>query len=263
MEVDRRPARASALVEEGGGQAARAAASPGISHGHQGALAPERRRARRGLRLAPHRGAPFGQYGLSRAKGADEIPRGKLGARLAEAAEAYAADRYHDALKLLRGIVAQVPGSAAVRELLGLTYYRMGRWRLAVRELEASHELSGGYEQFPVIADCYRAMGRYEEADAVWLELRRVSPGAEVVAEGRIVAAGALADRGDIAGAVRLLEPSLRRSKPAQHDLRQWYALADLYERAGDVPRAREVFSRVYAADPAAYDAGERLAALA
>src|SRR5579875_366093 len=157
VEVDRRPARASALVEEGGGQAARAAASPGISHGHQGALAPERRRARRGLRLAPHRGAPFGQYGLSRAKGADEIPRGKLGARLAEAAEAYAADRYHDALKLLRGIVAQVPGSAAVRELLGLTYYRMGRWRLAVRELEASHELSGGYEQFPVIADCYRA----------------------------------------------------------------------------------------------------------
>jgi Tetratricopeptide repeat len=27
--------------------------------------------------------------------------------------------------------------------------------------------------------------------------------------------------------------------------LRLWYALADLYERAGDVPRARELFTRV------------------
>lgn len=193
---------------------------------------------------------------------AADVPKGKLGARLAEAAEAYSSDRYHDALWLLRRVVALCPASAAVRELLGLTYYRLGRWKLALRELAAHRELSGSYDQYPVIADCYRALGRYEEAEAIWLELRRASPSAEVVAEGRLVAAGALADQGDIAGAVKLLEPSLRKPKPKLHDLRQWYMLAELYERAGDLPRAREVFARVYAADPDAYDVSERLAAL-
>lgn len=194
--------------------------------------------------------------------GADALPKGPLGAKLSEAASTYAADRYEDALRLLRRLAAQVPGSAAVRELLGLTYYRLGRWRLAVRELELHHELSGSYDQYPVIADCYRAMRRYEDAEAVWIELRRVSPSAEVVAEGRLVEAGSLADRGDLTGAVHLLERSVRRAKPRPYDLRQWYALADLYERAGDVPRARELFGKLAAADPGAYDVSLRLAAL-
>ena len=185
-----------------------------------------------------------------------------MAARLSEAAEAYAADRYQDALRFLRELVVRAPGSASVRELLGLTYYRLGRWRLAIRELQVHHELSGSYDQYPVIADCYRALQRYDDVEAVWLELRQASPSSEVVAEGRLVAAGAMADRGDLSGAFRLLEPSLRRTKPRQHDLRQWYALADLYEQAGELPRARELFARVASADPGAYDVSQRLAAL-
>ena len=201
--------------------------------------------------------------GRTRARGvADELPR-LIAARLGEAAEAYAADRYQDALRLLRNLVLRSPGSASVRELLGLTYYRLGRWRLAIRELLVHHEISGSYDQYPVIADCYRALHRYDDVEAVWLELREASPSGEVVAEGRLVAAGALADRGDFGGAFRLLEPSLRRTKPRQHDLRQWYALADLYEQAGELPRARDLFARVASADPGAYDVSQRLAALA
>lgn len=181
---------------------------------------------------------------------------------LAEAAEAYAADRYQDALRLLRKLILRAPGSGPARELLGLTYYRLGRWPLAVRELEEHREISGSYDQLPVIADCYRAMKRYQEAEAAWALLREVSPSAELVAEGRLVAAGAMADRGDLQGAVRLLEPSLRRTKPRQHDIRQWYVLADLYERAGELPRARDLFGRLAKADPGAYDVSERLAAL-
>jgi hypothetical protein len=41
--------------------------------------------------------------------------------------------------------------------------------------------------------------------------------------------------------------------------VRQWYVLADLYERSGDVPRARELFTRVALADPGAYDVDDRL----
>jgi hypothetical protein len=40
------------------------------------------------------------------------------------------------------------------------------------------------------------------------------------------------------------------------------YALADLYERAGDVPQARELFSRVAASEPDFVDVQERLHAL-
>jgi tetratricopeptide (TPR) repeat protein len=183
-------------------------------------------------------------------------------AKLEDAARAYSADRYQDALRILRKLPVQSPSSAAVKELLGLTLYRMGRWPLAVRELTGHHELSGSYDQFPVIADCYRAMRRYADADATWEELKQASPSAEVVAEGRLVAAGSLADQGDLRGAVQLLEGSLRRSRPKVSHLRQWYALADLYERAGELPRARDLFSQIAAVDADAYDVRQRLLAL-
>ena len=183
-------------------------------------------------------------------------------AKLEDAARAYSADRYQDAFRMLRKLSAQSPNSAPVKELLGLSLYRMGRWPLAVRDLLAHHELTGSYDQFPVIADCYRAMRQYREADATWEELRQASPSAEVVAEGRLVAAGCLADQGDLRGAVKLLEGSLRRSRPKVSHLRQWYALADLYERAGELPRARDLFTQIAAIDPDAYDVRQRLVAL-
>jgi hypothetical protein len=49
---------------------------------------------------------------------------------------------------------------------------------------------------------------------------------------------------------------------PSNRHVRQWYLLADLYERAGDVPRAREFFERIVRVDRDAYDVMERLAAL-
>ena len=47
--------------------------------------------------------------------------------------------------------------------------------------------------------------------------------------------------------------------RPADHHLRVWYVLADLYERAGDLPRARELFDRIARADPSFADVAERL----
>jgi tetratricopeptide (TPR) repeat protein len=49
---------------------------------------------------------------------------------------------------------------------------------------------------------------------------------------------------------------------PRSHHLRLWYALADLYERVGELPRARELFGRVVAADPELYDVADRLRAI-
>jgi tetratricopeptide (TPR) repeat protein len=187
----------------------------------------------------------------------------KVGQRLSEAARAFDRQRYADARKLLKPLADQAPSSATVRELHGLSLYRLGRWREAARELEAFRSLTGGVEQHPVLADCYRALGRHEKVIELWDELREASPGAELVAEGRIVLAGSKADQDDIRGAIRVLESAPKPTKRArQHHLRTAYALADLYERAGEVPRARELFQRVAASDPDFADVSVRLRAL-
>ena len=80
----------------------------------------------------------------------------------------------------------------------------------------------------------------------------------------RNVAAGSLADQGDLAGAIALLGKGFRLPKrPMEHHLRRGYALADLYERAGDLPQARALFSSVARAEPDFLDAAERAAHLA
>ncbi|MGI8794887.1 MAG: tetratricopeptide repeat protein [Acidimicrobiales bacterium] len=188
----------------------------------------------------------------------------KLQDRLAEAARAYDRDRYRDALRMLRALAEEAPGAASVRELLGLTYYRLGRWRQAIKELEEFRTQTGSYDQHPTLADCYRALGQYGQVEELWEDLRVASPGAPLVAEGRLVAGGALADQGKIQDAIAVLEQGkLSAKRPQTHHLRLWYALADLYERAGEVPRALALFERVANHDPDLYDVVSRIRALA
>lgn len=187
----------------------------------------------------------------------------KLASRISDASYAFQKERYQDARRILKVLVEEAPSAPAVRELYGLVLYRTGQWAAAVKQLEAFRQMTGSFDQHPVLADCYRALRRFGEADAVWEELRDASPSGDLVAEGRIVAAGCRADQGDLHGAVVLLERSARRvARPQDRHLRQWYALADLYERAGDLSRARELFGRVAAADPDAFDVRSRVRAL-
>ena len=182
---------------------------------------------------------------------------------MSQAVRAYERDRYEEARRLLRRVVEAVPTSPAVRELYGLTLYRVGRWQDAITQLEEFHALTHSYDQHPVLADCHRALGETDRVAELWKELRLASPGASVVAEGRVVAAGAMADAGDLRGAIALLDKARTAVKrdPLQQ-VRTWFALADLYERAGDIPRARELFTRVVDYDPGLFDAAERLASL-
>jgi tetratricopeptide (TPR) repeat protein len=187
----------------------------------------------------------------------------RLEAKVKEAGKAFRRDRFEEARAILRPLAEQAPTAESVRELLGLTYYRLGRWKLAVTELEALRTLNSTTEQHPVLADCYRALGRHKKVAELWDELRAVSPSAALVAEGRIVYAGSLADQGKLTEAIKVLEASKPPAKkPQEHHLRVTYALADLYERAGDVPKARQLFRIVASADPELGDVEGRLRAL-
>jgi tetratricopeptide (TPR) repeat protein len=183
--------------------------------------------------------------------------------RLADATRAYEAERYRDAKRMLEGLLERAPSAVAVRELLGLTYYRLGKWRDAIRELGAVELLTGSVDHHPVIADCHRALGQMDAVERLWDELRRTGAEVAVVIEGRIVMAGALADKKRFAEAVKVLEQGpIDVRKPHEHHLRLWYALADLYEKAGDVARARSLFTRLATADPEFADVLDRLDSL-
>lgn len=180
--------------------------------------------------------------------------------RLGEAADAFAQDRYEEARKLLKPLVETIPAEPAIRELYGLTLYRLGRWRPAIAELEAFAEQTGSVDQHPVLADCYRALGRHQRVEELWEELGEISPNAAVVAEGRIVLAGSHADRDELPKAIAVLEGGSLGTKALKpHHLRMRYALADLYDRAGEHHAARRQFEAVAAKDPDFFDVQDRL----
>ena len=185
--------------------------------------------------------------------------------RAEQAVAAFEADRFEESLRLARSVLSLVPGLAPLMEVAGLAAYRLGRWRDAAKQLTAYRDLTGATDVVPPLMDCYRALGRTAVVARLWTELRRAPAEADVVSEARIVGAGALADSGDLAGAISLLvagSPPKSLRNPAERHLRRWYALGDLYERAGDVPRARELFGRVARVDPDAYDVHARLESL-
>ncbi|MEZ5226427.1 MAG: tetratricopeptide repeat protein [Acidimicrobiales bacterium] len=183
----------------------------------------------------------------------------KLRRRLIEAATAFEAERFADAQRLLVSINKLAPGVPEVQELLGLSLYRQGRWSQAAKELQSFADMTNSVEQHPVLADRHRALRHWDTVEALWLELGAASPAAELVEEGRIVYAGALADNGKPKDAIRILETAPKApSKPKEHHLRRWYALADLYERNGEASRARKLFLEIDKLSPNFGDAAQR-----
>jgi uncharacterized protein HemY len=141
--------------------------------------------------------------------------------------------------------------------------YRLGRWRQAATALETARHLRADVSLLPVLADCYRALRRWTDVDAVWRDVRQLSPSHEIMAEARIVVAGAHADRGELRQAIEVMQAVEKPPKKVrEHHLRQWYVLADLLDRAGDTVSAARWFREVLAHDPDFSDVRQRLRAL-
>ena len=198
----------------------------------------------------------FGDVGVDTAN--------KARKRLLDAAGAYERERFQDARRMLENVNRLAPDVPEVLELMGLCAYRTKHWGKAVKELRRFHELSGSTDQHPVLMDSHRALKHWNEVEDAWTELGNDSPHPAILEEGRIVLAGTKADQGRMQDAIRLLENSNRSrpKKPKIHHLRSWYALADLYERAGNVGNARRLFADISNAAPDFGDAAKRAASL-
>jgi tetratricopeptide (TPR) repeat protein len=182
----------------------------------------------------------------------------------ADAAAAFADGDLGEAIRLGEQAKHIALRSPAVRELLGIALYRARRWRDAARELSAFRRIAGTTEQNPVLADCYRALGRPERALEICDEVERGRVPDAVFYEARIVAAGALRDMGRADDAIRRLEAlQLHPDRVEVHHLRAWYALADVLESRGRFTQARSLFEAVASTDADLTDAPERARRLA
>jgi tetratricopeptide (TPR) repeat protein len=151
---------------------------------------------------------------------------------------------------------------AAVREAVGVAAYAAGDYAEAARELRAYRRMSGDEGYRAVLADCERALGRPEVALRLVAEALAASPGAEEIAELRLVEAGARRDLDEPAAARLVLEAALAEGvpgallDPATLDpadagrLRLASAYADLLAAEGETAQSVEWLTAVAAADP-------------
>lgn len=164
------------------------------------------------------------------------------------------------AIELLTWAKSVAPRSVVVRETFGIAAYHAGEFETAHRELQAYRRLSNRQDQNHLLADCARALGRYDKIDEYVAAMAGTDVHPERVAEAAIVQAGARADRGDFDGAIAVLERAgLDSAEIRPYHLRLWYTAADLYDRSGDRARAREYFEAITTIDEDFLDVEERL----
>ena len=139
---------------------------------------------------------------------------------------------------------------AVVRETAGYAAYRAGHFEIALKELRASHRISGDVSMWPVMADCERGLGNPLKALnlAGSVEVKRLAKPEEI--EMRIVASGARRDLGEFEAAVVTLQCKELKNENEEWALRIRYAYADALAAAGRTEEAREWFLKCSDLDP-------------
>lgn len=163
---------------------------------------------------------------------------------LQEAAAAFVEGRHRRALQRAETAKTLSPRDATVRELLGLSAYRLGRWDLALKELRTYRRLSGDTTHLPVEMDVLRALHRDDGVDEAWRLLKEHGASPATMKEGRVVYGSALLDRGQPREAWDVVNPKRITAEPFEEDLRLWYVAA----RAAAALDDREAAGRLSAA---------------
>ena len=183
--------------------------------------------------------------------------------QLSRALVAYDAERYREAMGVLRPVLEDLWLISEVRVLAGRLEYRAQHWKSAAEHLEFARSSDrSDMTNMPVLIDCYRALRRYDIVEQLWSELKESSPHPAIMAEGRVSAAMSHADRGDVQTAIRIMTHGSEPRQVQPYHLLEWYVLGDLYDRAGDQVTAKKMFAKVARNDSTYFDVSSRLAGL-
>lgn len=167
--------------------------------------------------------------------------------------------------KVARRLAARLP---VVRAAVAETAYAAGDYQAALTDYRALRRMTGDEAYLPVMADCERALGRPEEALKLAREAGEAGLDPASAIELRMVEAGARADLGQEAEALRLLKREIEASQRIRglndtSKARLRYAYADHLLSQGERESAREWFAAAARLDrDAMTDADERVAEL-
>lgn len=188
----------------------------------------------------------------------EEVTRVTARARVPEtlellhtAARSFAAGKHGKALRDLEAAKALSPRTATIRELLGLSAYRLGRWEQALRELRTFRRLTGETTHMPVEMDVLRALDRPAAVEEVWASLRRIGGDRSTDLEARVVYGAFLLDAGRDREAWEVTNPKRMKERPDEGDLRVWFVAARAAARLGDLRTGRRLYESIQANDPA------------
>jgi tetratricopeptide (TPR) repeat protein len=180
-------------------------------------------------------------------------PRPRVAAatqELEEAAVAFVGGRFAKAHHHAQEAKALAPRLPAIREILGLAAYRMGRWDEALTELRTYRRLSGDTTHLPVEMDVLRALDRPDDVAAAHALLRRLGGSPAALAEGRVVYGSFLLDHDRAREAWELTRPGSLKATPTDDELRLWYVAARAAARLGDRSGSRRLYQAIVEADP-------------
>ena len=170
---------------------------------------------------------------------------------LEAAADAFAAARYGKAIEHAERAKQASSSNATIREILGLSLYRLGRWEDALKELRGFRRIAGETTHMPVEMDCLRALSRPDDVDKVWGELKHLGGRPDTFHEARVVYGSHLLDEGKAKQAWHVVNPKRLGEHPHEAELRQWYVAARVAAHLGDNDSAGQMLSAITAADPA------------
>lgn len=170
---------------------------------------------------------------------------------LTAAARSFAEGRHDDALSAALEAKRQSPRDATIREVAGLSAYRLGRWEQALRELRTYRRLSGDTTHVPVEMDVLRALDRPEDVDEAWRMLQHFGGDEDTLNEARVVYGSFLLDREDPRRAWEVTGPSRLVADPSESETRVWYVAARAARALGDRGTARKIYEALERADEA------------
>lgn len=169
---------------------------------------------------------------------------------LGTAMENFADERYPAAMAELRKAKELSPRSATVREMLGLSAYRSGKWEEALRELRTFRRLTGDLIHYPVEMDCLRALDRTDDVIKAWDRLQSYDISPTINHEARVVYASFLLDQNRPRDAWPVIKPGRLVASPTEGELRRWYVAARVALEAGDKDAARRLVAALDQHEP-------------
>ena len=168
---------------------------------------------------------------------------------LASGAHAFAAGKYRQASPMLKEAKNLSPRTATIRELLGLTLYRLGDWEDALREMRTYRRLEGDTSHMAVEVDCLRALERPADVHKTWKLYRSLGGRPNADAEMRVVYGAFLLDEGQPRDAWAIVKPGRLVKDAEEWILRQWFVAARVAIELGDGATARQLVKAIEARD--------------